>query len=223
MHAKTRGDRQAAGQLARAKHGFERWRQSPKRSRRIPERLWRMAAKAASIHGLYAAAREPRLNATRLKEQIRCLSQDRTSELREQVRSLGQDRDAEFKQQQRSLSQDRTSELREQVRSLGQDRDAELKQQQRSLSQDRTSELREQIRSLGQDRDAEFKEQQRSLGQDRDLEKTPGFVEFPWLGSTRVSECILEAEGREGGKLRIHLKGEAVSQAVSLGQMLWKG
>ena len=193
MHAKTRGDRQAAGQLARAKYGFERWRQSPKRGRRIPDRLWRMAAKAASIHGLYAAARELRLNATRLKEQIRCLSQDRASELREQIRSLGQDRDAEFKQQQRSLSQDRTSELREQVRSLSQDRDAELKQQQRSL------------------------------GQDRDLEKTPGFVEFPWLGSTRVSECILEAEGREGGKLRIHLKGEAVSQAVSLGQMLWKG
>jgi len=193
MHAKTRGDRQAAGQLARAKHGFERWRQSPKRSRRIPDRLWRMAAKAASIHGLYATARELRLNATRLKEQMRRLSQDRTSELREQVRSLGQDRDAEFKQQQRSLSQDRTSELREQVRSLG---------------QDRTSKLNEQLPSLSED---------------RDLEKTPGFVEFPWLGSTRVSECILEAEGREGGKLRIHLKGEAVSQAVSLGQMLWKG
>jgi|GEM_PF-2381708 len=208
MHAKTRGDRQAAGQLARAKHGFQRWPQSPKRGRRIPDRLWRMAAKAASIHGLYATARELRLNATRLKEQMRRLSQDRTSELREQVRSLGQDRDAELKQQQRSLSQDRTSELREQVRSLSQDRDAELKEQQRSLGQDRTSKLNEQLPSLSED---------------RDLEKTPGFVEFPWLGSTRVSECILEAEGREGGKLRIHLKGEAVSQAVSLGQMLWKG
>jgi len=76
MHAKTRGDRQAAGQLAQAKHGFERWRQSPTRSRRIPDRLWRMAAKAASIHGVYATARELRLNATRLKEQIRSLGQD---------------------------------------------------------------------------------------------------------------------------------------------------
>ena len=112
--------------VAQAKQGFERWRRSPKRSRRIPERLWRMAAKAASIHGVYATARELRLNATRLKEQIRSLGQGRTSELREQVRSLGQDRDAE---------------------------------------------------------------------------KTPGFVEFPWLGATPVSECILEAEDREGGKL----------------------
>ncbi len=68
-----------------------------------------------------------------------------------------------------------------------------------------------------------LKEQLRSLGQDRASEKTPGFVEFPWLGATPMPECILEAEDGDGGKLRIHLKGEAIAQAVSLGRMLWKG
>lgn len=47
------------------------------------------------------------------------------------------------------------------------------------------------------------------------------FVEVPWLGPTAVPECILEAEDPVGKKLRIHLKGEATSQAVSLGRMLW--
>jgi hypothetical protein len=68
-----------------------------------------------------------------------------------------------------------------------------------------------------------LKEQLRSLGQDRAAEKTPGFVEFPWLGATPVPECILEAEDRDGSKLRIHMKGEAISQAVSLSRALWKG
>ena len=131
MHAKTRYP--SAGQLARAKQSFERWRRGRKGSRQIPDGLWRMAAEAASIHGVHATARELRLNATRLKEQLR------------------------------------------------------------------------------------------SLGHDRASEKTPGFVEFPWLGATPVSECILEAEDRDGSKLRIHLKGEAISQAVSLSRALWKG
>ena len=131
MHTKTRHP--SAGQLAQAKQGFDRWRRSPKRSRQIPDGLWRMAAEAASIHGVYAAARELRLNATRLKEQLR------------------------------------------------------------------------------------------SFGQDRASEETPGFMEFPWLGATPVSECILEADDGDGSKLRIHLKGEAISQAVSLSRMLWKG
>jgi hypothetical protein len=131
MHAKTRHP--SAGQLAQAKQGFDRWRRSRKRSRQIPDGLWRMATEAASVHGVYATARELRLNATRLKEQLR------------------------------------------------------------------------------------------SLGHDQVSEKTPGFVEFPWLGATPVSECILEAEDGDGSKLRIHLKGEAISQAVSLSRMLWKG
>ena len=131
MHAKRRDP--STGQLAEAKRGFDRWRRGRKPGRRIPDRLWRMAAEAASIHGVRATARELRLNATRLKEQLH------------------------------------------------------------------------------------------SLGQDRASEETPGFVEFPCLGATALPECILEAEDGDGGKLRIHLKGGAISQAVSLGRMLWKG
>ncbi len=129
MHAKTRHP--SAGNLAQAREGFDRWRRSRK-GRRIPDCLWRMAAEAASIYGVPATARELRLNSTRLKEQLRTLTQDQASE------------------------------------------------------------------------------------------ETPNFVEFPWLGATRVPECILEAEDADGSKLRVHLKGGAISQAVSLGRMLWK-
>jgi hypothetical protein len=68
-----------------------------------------------------------------------------------------------------------------------------------------------------------LKEQLRTLTQDQAPEETPNFVEFPWRGATPVPECILEAEDGDGSKLRIHLKGEAIAQAVSIGRMLWKG
>ena len=123
----------SAGQLAQAKQGFDRWRRSRKRGRRIPERLWLLAAEAASIHGIHATARELRLNSTRLKEQFHALAQDQA------------------------------------------------------------------------------------------FPQTPGFVELPWLGADPLPECILEAEDGDGSKLRIHLKNAAVSQAVSLGRMLWRG
>ena len=55
-----------AGDMAEAKRSFERWRRGGKRRGRIPEPLWRMAAEAASIHGLHTTARRLRLNATRL-------------------------------------------------------------------------------------------------------------------------------------------------------------
>jgi hypothetical protein len=128
MHAKTR--LLPAGELAEAKRGFDQWRRNGRRERRIPDRLWRMAAKAAAIHGVHATARELRLNSTRLKEQLHA--------------------------------------------------------------------------------------------QGRASEETPGFVELPWPGVPVVSECILEAEDGDGRNLRIHLKGEAITQAVSLGRMLWK-
>jgi len=66
-----------------------------------------------------------------------------------------------------------------------------------------------------------LKEQLHTLGQGQASEETPGFVELPWMGAAPVPECILEAEDGDGHKLRIHLKGEAVSQAASLGRMLW--
>jgi hypothetical protein len=68
-----------------------------------------------------------------------------------------------------------------------------------------------------------FKEQLHALAQDQASEETPGFVELPWLGADPVPECILEAEDEDGSKLRIHLRNAAVSQAVSLGRMLWRG
>lgn len=62
--------RGSVGPLARAKKGFDRWRRGRKRRGRIPDRLWRMAAEAASMHGMHATARELRLNLARLKEQL---------------------------------------------------------------------------------------------------------------------------------------------------------
>jgi hypothetical protein len=50
-----------------------------------------------------------------------------------------------------------------------------------------------------------------------------GFVELPWPGGNCLGECILEAEGQSGRKLRIHLKGAATAQAAALGRMLWMG
>jgi hypothetical protein len=79
MHTKTK--QPSAGQLAQARQGFDRWRRrSRKRRRRIPDRLWQMAAEAASVHGVHATARELRLNSTRLKEQLHALGQGQASE-----------------------------------------------------------------------------------------------------------------------------------------------
>jgi hypothetical protein len=59
--------------------------------------------------------------------------------------------------------------------------------------------------------------------QDEVSQEVPHFVELPWPVAAAMPECILEAEDQLGNKLRIHLKGEATAQAVSLGRMLWKG
>lgn len=123
--------RVSVGPLARAKQGFDRWRRGRKRRGRISDRLWLMAAEAAAIHGVYATARELRLNPTRLKEQLQALAPSHTSH------------------------------------------------------------------------------------------QTPNFVEIPWMGATPVPECILEVEDELGRKLRVHLKGAATAQAVSLAPMLW--
>jgi hypothetical protein len=79
MHTKTKHS--SGGELSQVKQGFDRWRrQHQKRRRRIPDYLWRMAAKAASVHGVYATARELRLNSTRLKEQLHAFGQGQSSE-----------------------------------------------------------------------------------------------------------------------------------------------
>lgn len=129
MHKKPK--RVSVGPLAQAKQGFDRWRRGRKRRGRIPDRLWRMAAEAASIHGVHATARELRLNPTRLKVQLHALAPSQASQ------------------------------------------------------------------------------------------ETSNFVEIPWMGATPVPECILEVEDELGRKLRVHLKGSATAQAVSLAPMLW--
>ena len=69
-----------AGDMAEAKRSFERWRRGGKRRGRIPKPLWQMATDAASIHGLHTTARRLRLNATKLKEQMRRLAGSLASE-----------------------------------------------------------------------------------------------------------------------------------------------
>jgi hypothetical protein len=67
------------GELAEAKQGFERWRRNRRRQRRIPDRLWRMAAKAAAIHGVRSTARRLGLNSTRLRQRMEEFDQDGSS------------------------------------------------------------------------------------------------------------------------------------------------
>ncbi len=68
-----------------------------------------------------------------------------------------------------------------------------------------------------------LKGQMQTLARGRASEDGPRFVELSWPGAALTPECILEAEGSAGRKLRIHLKGAATAQAVSLGRMLWTG
>ncbi len=79
MHAKARSA--VAGRVFEAKRGFERWRRNQKRRRPIPERLWRLAAKAASVHGVHLTARQLRLNPTKLKAWVQRLRQDEAVEV----------------------------------------------------------------------------------------------------------------------------------------------
>ena len=51
----------------------------------------------------------------------------------------------------------------------------------------------------------------------------PQFLELPPLVVGPAAECTLELEDKSGRKLRILLKGQATTQAMALGRMLWKG
>lgn len=48
------------------------------------------------------------------------------------------------------------------------------------------------------------------------------FVELPPFSAEPTSQCTLELEEPSGRKLRISLKGQATTQAVELGQLLWR-
>jgi hypothetical protein len=56
-----------------------------------------------------------------------------------------------------------------------------------------------------------------------DAAEAPQFLEHPPLLVGPPAECTLELEDSSGRKLRIHLKGQATTQAVALGRMLWRG
>jgi hypothetical protein len=46
--------------------------------------------------------------------------------------------------------------------------------------------------------------------------KAPAFVEFFAPGSGRESNCVLEVESRQGGKLRLEWKGASSSELAQL-------
>jgi len=53
--------------------------------------------------------------------------------------------------------------------------------------------------------------------------EAPQFLELSPLVVGPPTECSLELEDRSGRKLRILLKGQATTQAVAIGRMLWRG
>ena len=57
--------------LARAVRRFEVWRRSPSRGRRIPEKLWELAAEAAREEGVSAAAHGLGLDYSALKRRLK--------------------------------------------------------------------------------------------------------------------------------------------------------
>lgn len=59
-----------AGGLGEAKRCFDQWRRRREGRGRIPEDLWQMAVRAATVHGVYATARRLRLNPTALKKRM---------------------------------------------------------------------------------------------------------------------------------------------------------
>jgi hypothetical protein len=50
----------------------------------------------------------------------------------------------------------------------------------------------------------------------------PAFVELPPLDIGAAGECMLEIEEPSGRKLRMVWKGPATTQAMELGQRLWR-
>ena len=78
MAARARSN--GARELGEVKLGFDEWRRSGQRGRRIPEPLWRMAVNAALRHGVQATARRLGLNATRLQKQVQRLAPTQATE-----------------------------------------------------------------------------------------------------------------------------------------------
>jgi hypothetical protein len=50
----------------------------------------------------------------------------------------------------------------------------------------------------------------------------PRFVELPQAAPTAAGECLIECENATGARLRMHLKGVALSDLAALGRSLWR-
>jgi len=62
--------RRVAAELSRAAERFERWRRTRGRGRRIPARLWRLAADVAGRHGVSRTSGVLKLDYYALKERL---------------------------------------------------------------------------------------------------------------------------------------------------------
>lgn len=53
-------------------------------------------------------------------------------------------------------------------------------------------------------------------------ESSPSFIELRPPACESISECIVELENRDGGKMRIHLKGAIMPDLNALSGMFWR-
>lgn len=72
----SRTKRDLPVRLEAAKRRFDRWRQTPDRSRRIPEALWSAAAKLANEYGVCKTAQALGLDYNALKQRVTTPAQD---------------------------------------------------------------------------------------------------------------------------------------------------
>jgi hypothetical protein len=55
-----------------------------------------------------------------------------------------------------------------------------------------------------------------------DNKTTPAFIELIPAASSPLSECLIELESPQGEKMRIHLKGTALPDLETMGNLFWR-
>ncbi len=63
--------------------------------------------------------------------------------------------------------------------------------------------------------------EKRSKGAVANRHSGSGFVELPLSALSGAPECTIEVENDEGAKLRIHFKGSATANVLSVSRALW--
>lgn len=61
----------------------------------------------------------------------------------------------------------------------------------------------------------------RRLAESTSAEDSTAFLELPGSSLAAAGECVIECENAVGARLRIHLKGVALSDVAALGRSLW--